>query len=135
MSIGSPMYIIYVPRLADEHKFGYVPRLAEEHKFVYVPRFWAEERSVGYVPRFWAEEHKVRYVPRFWPRNVSSLMFLGFGPRNISSDMFLGATWLRNIGYVPLPRCPCSLMFVKIYSSVMFLGCSSATNICSSVFG
>jgi hypothetical protein len=33
------MYIIYVRRLAEEHKFGYVPRLAEEHKFVYVSRF------------------------------------------------------------------------------------------------
>jgi hypothetical protein len=36
MFISSPMYIIYVPRLAEEHKFGYVPRLAEERKFVYV---------------------------------------------------------------------------------------------------
>jgi hypothetical protein len=99
------MYIIYVPR-----------------KFGYVPQFWAEERKVGYVSRFWAEEHKVGYVPRFWPRNISSHMFLSFGPRNISSDMFLGSTWLRNITYVSRPRCPCSLMFIKIYSSVMFLG-------------
>jgi hypothetical protein len=36
--------------------------------------------------------------------------------------MLLGATWLRNITYVPWPRHPCSLMFVKICSSVMFLG-------------
>jgi hypothetical protein len=48
-------------------------------------------------------------------------MFLGFGPRNVSLDMFLD--WLRNISsYVPRPRFPCSLMFIKIYSSVMFLG-------------
>jgi hypothetical protein len=40
MFISSPMYIIYVPRLA------------EEHKFVYVPRFWAEKCKVGYVSRF-----------------------------------------------------------------------------------
>jgi hypothetical protein len=66
MFISSPMYIIYVPRLAEEHKFRYVPRLAEERKFIYVPRFWAEERKVGYVPRFGA-------------RNVRSDMFLGFG--------------------------------------------------------
>jgi hypothetical protein len=36
--------------------------------------------------------------------------------------MFLGATWLRNISDVPRPQCLCSPMFVKIYSSVMFLG-------------
>jgi hypothetical protein len=78
------MYIIYAPRLAEEHKFGYVPQLAEERKFTYVPRFWAEEHKVGYVPQFWAEECKVGYVPQFRPRNVSSHMFLGW-PRNISS--------------------------------------------------
>jgi hypothetical protein len=94
MFISSPMYIIYVPRLAEEHKFGYVSRLAEERKFIYVPRFWS--------------------------RNVSSHMFLGFRPRNVSLDMFLG--WSRNISsYVPRPQCPCSLMFIKIYSLVMFL--------------
>jgi hypothetical protein len=60
------MYIIYVPRLAEEHKFRYVPRLAEERKFIYVPRFWVEERKVGYVPRFGA-------------RNVRPDMFFGFG--------------------------------------------------------
>jgi hypothetical protein len=65
MFISSPMSIIYVPRLAEEHKFGYVSRLAEERKFVYVHRFWAEEHKVGYVIRFWAEERKVRYIPRF----------------------------------------------------------------------
>jgi hypothetical protein len=52
MFISSPMYIIYVSRLAEKHKFGYVPRLTEEHKFIYVPWFWAEERNVGYVPQF-----------------------------------------------------------------------------------
>jgi hypothetical protein len=121
MFINSPMYIIFVPWLAGEHKFGYVPRLAEERKFVYVPQLWSEERKVEYAPRFWAEEHKVGYVPRFWPRNIRSHMFLGFGPRNVSLDMFLD--WPRNISsYVPRPRFPCSLMFIKIYSSVMFLG-------------
>jgi hypothetical protein len=39
--------------------------------------------------------------------------------------MFLGATWPRNISYISRPRCPYSLMFVKIYSSVMSLGWSS----------
>jgi hypothetical protein len=39
MFISLPMYIIYVHRLAEEHKFRYVPRLVKEHKFVYVPRF------------------------------------------------------------------------------------------------
>jgi hypothetical protein len=128
MFISSPMYIIYVPRLAEEHK-------------------------VGYVPRFSAEEHKVRYVPRFWPRNVSSHMFLDFGPRNVCSDMFL--SWPRNISsYVP--RCHvaeehklCSWASMSMQSYVrqdIFLSyvpqlaeehklCSSATNICSSVFG
>jgi hypothetical protein len=51
--------------------------------------------------------------------NVSSDIFLGWS-RNINS--FLGATWSRNISYVPRLRCPCSLMFIKIYSSVMFFG-------------
>jgi hypothetical protein len=69
--------------------------------------------------------------------NVSSHMFLNFRLRNISSDMFL--SWPRNISsyvprcyvteehklcYVPRPRCPSSLMFIKIYFSVMFLGWS-----------
>jgi hypothetical protein len=94
------MYIIYVPQLDEEHKFGYVPRLAEERKFVYVPRFWAEERKVGYVPRFWAEERKVGYVPWFRPRNISLHVFLGFRPMNVSSDMFL--SWPRRMSsYVP----------------------------------
>jgi hypothetical protein len=35
--------------------------------------------------------------------------------------MLLGATWLRNISYISRSWCPCSLMFIKIYSSVMFL--------------
>jgi hypothetical protein len=39
MFISSLMYIIYVPRLDEEHKFGYVHRLAEERYFIYVPRF------------------------------------------------------------------------------------------------
>jgi hypothetical protein len=115
------MYIIYVPRLTEEHKFGYVPRLAKERKFVYVPQFWAEERKVGYVPRFWAEECKVRYVPRFWPRNISSHMFLGFASRNVSSHMFLG--WPRNIrSYIPRWHmveehnlCSTAPMFVQSY--------------------
>jgi hypothetical protein len=59
----SPMYIIYVSRLAEEHKFEYVSRLAEERKFVYVRRFWTEKHKVGYVPRFWTEERKIGYVP------------------------------------------------------------------------
>jgi hypothetical protein len=102
------MYIIYVSRLVEEHKFEYVPRLAEERKFEYVPRL--------------AEERKFGYVPRFWPRNVSSHMFLGFGPRNVSSNMFLG--WLRNISsYVS--RC---------HVADEYKLCSSATNICSSIF-
>jgi hypothetical protein len=50
MFISSPIYIIYIPQLTEEHTFGYVPQLAEEHKFVCVSRFWAEERKVGYVP-------------------------------------------------------------------------------------
>jgi hypothetical protein len=33
MFISSLMYIIYVPQLAEKHKFGYVPLLAVEHKF------------------------------------------------------------------------------------------------------
>jgi hypothetical protein len=37
--------------------------------------------------------------------------------------MFLGSTLPRNITYIPWPRCLYSLMFVKIYSSVMLLGC------------
>jgi hypothetical protein len=65
MFISSPMYIIYVPRLAEEHKFRYVPQLVEERKFVYVPRFWPEECKVRYVPRFWVKERKVGYVSRF----------------------------------------------------------------------
>jgi hypothetical protein len=110
------VYIIYVPWLTEEHKFGYVPRLTDERKFIYVPRFWAEERKVGYVPRFRL-------------RNVNSHMFLGFRSRNVCSDIFLG--WPSNISsyiprchvteeysYVPWSRCPCSLMFVKIYSSI-----------------
>jgi hypothetical protein len=114
--ISSPVYIIYVPWLTEEHKFGYVPRLTDERKFIYVPRFWAEER-------------KFIYVPRFRLRNVNSHMFLGFGSRNVSSDIFLG--WPSNISsyiprchvteeysYVPWSRCPCSLIFVKIYSSI-----------------
>jgi hypothetical protein len=39
MFISSLMYIIYVSRLDEEHKFGYVHRLAEERYFIYVPRF------------------------------------------------------------------------------------------------
>jgi hypothetical protein len=110
------MYIIYVPRLAEEHKFGYVPWLVEERKFIYVPRFWAEECKVRYVSRFWAEERKVRYVPWFRPRNVSSHMFLSFRPRNVSSDMFLG--WPRNISsYVP--RCHVAEEHKLCYSALM----------------
>jgi hypothetical protein len=140
MFISSPMYIIYVPQLAEEHKFGYVPQLAEEHKFIYVPRFWAEECKVG-------------YVPRFWRRNVRSDMFLGFGPRNVSLHMFLG--WPRNItSYVPWFHVAkehnlCSSAPMSMQSYVhqdIFLSyvprlaeehklCSSAINICSSVFG
>jgi hypothetical protein len=37
------------------------------------------------------------YVPRFWAEESKFI-------------------------YVPPPQCPCSLMFIKIYSSVMFLG-------------
>jgi hypothetical protein len=59
----SPMYIIYVSRLAEEHKFEYISRLAEERKFVYVRQFWTEKHKVGYVPRFWTEERKIGYVP------------------------------------------------------------------------
>jgi hypothetical protein len=152
MFISSPMYIIYAPRLAEEHKFGYVPRLAEEHKFVCVPRFWAEEHKVAYVPRFWAEERKVGYVPQFWPRNISSHMFLGFGLRNISLDTLLG--WPRNISsYVPWFHIAeehnlysSAPMSVQSYvRQDIFLSyaprlskehklCSSGINICSSVF-
>jgi hypothetical protein len=60
------MYIIFVPRLVEEHKFRYISRLAEERKFVYVPRFWTKERKVG-------------YVHRFQPRNIRSDMLLDFG--------------------------------------------------------
>jgi hypothetical protein len=35
--LSSPIYIIYVPQLAEEHKFRYVPRLTKERKVGYVP--------------------------------------------------------------------------------------------------
>jgi hypothetical protein len=39
MFISSPIHIIYVPQLAEEHKFRYVPQLTKERKVGYVPRF------------------------------------------------------------------------------------------------
>jgi hypothetical protein len=127
------MYIIYVPRLVEEYKFGYVPRLAEERKFIYVPRFWAEEHKVGYVPRFWAEERKVGYVSRFRSRNVSLYMFLG---------------WLRNIiSYISWCHvakehklCSSALMSVQSYiRQDIFLSyvprLAEKHKLCSSVFG
>jgi hypothetical protein len=84
------MYIIYVPRLTEEHKFGYVPRLAEECKFGCVPRFWAQERKVRCAPRFWIEERKFIYVPRLAEEHklLCSLALMSV-QSYVRQDMFL----------------------------------------------
>jgi hypothetical protein len=95
MFISSPMYIIYVPWLLEEHKFRY-------------------------VPRFWTDERKVGYVPQFWPGNVSSHMFLIFEPRKISLNMFLG--WPRDISFY-VPRCHVAKEHNLCSSALMSVQC------------
>jgi hypothetical protein len=73
-------------------------------KFTYVPRFWVEKHKFRYVPLL-TEEHKLLYSSVPCDRGI----------------------------YVPRPRYPCSLMFIKIVMFLshqhMFLGFLSM-NIC-----
>jgi hypothetical protein len=115
MFISSPMYIIYVHRLAEEHKFGYVP--------------WFRPRNVS-----------SHMFLGFGLTNVSSDMFLGW-LRNISSDvhrchmamehMLCSSAPMSMKSYV---RQDIVLSYVPWFIEEHML-CSSATNICSSVFG